>query len=286
MFPTGARFAYSFGPFLFEVDAATARLFRGRERLPLSAPQSAILLQLIANAGHVVSKDALAEAGWKNVAVTTNSVTQSVLRLRKVLEATPSPNTPEYIETIPNHGYRFIAPVERREPLDADSSSEAELAPYRAFVQGRADLYTLNRDAIRRARRAFEAALRLDPDYGRAHVGLANACALAFEATRVDTACDLEALQQAIRHARHGTQLSPSSGEAWSTLAFVLSLHGDAKDSAAAALKAIALEPGNWLHSLRLAYLSWGEARIDAARTVLKLCPGLALAHCLRASPW
>jgi DNA-binding winged helix-turn-helix (wHTH) protein len=93
MFPTGARFAYSFGPFLFEVDAATARLFRGRERLPLSAPQSAILLQLIANAGHVVSKDALAEAGWKNVAVTTNSVTQSVLRLRKVLEATPSPNS-------------------------------------------------------------------------------------------------------------------------------------------------------------------------------------------------
>jgi hypothetical protein len=44
------------------------------------------------------------------------------------------------------------------------------------------------------------------------------------------------------------------------------------------------LEPDNWRHHLRLAFVSWGEARLRAAQQTLQLMPGLALAHWLAAS--
>src|SRR5439155_8279880 len=90
---------------------------------------------------------------------------------------------------------------------------------------------------------------------------------------------DVLALQQAGHHAREGCRLDASSGEAWSTLAFVLHRRGDAPEAIAAARKAVMLDPDNWRHYLRLAFVSWGEERLRAAQRVLTLCPGLALPY-------
>jgi hypothetical protein len=90
---------------------------------------------------------------------------------------------------------------------------------------------------------------------------------------------DVETLRQAVHHAREGCRLDPSSGEAWSTLAFVLHRNGGAAEAIAAARKAVTLDAGNWHHHLRLAFVSWGEERLRAAHRVLTLCPGLALAY-------
>ena len=117
-----------------------------------------------------------------------------------------------------------------------------------------------------------------------AHLGLASACALAFESTRVDIAPDMAALALAVRHARQGCERAPSSADAWSTLAFALCLSGETRDAGAAAAKALALDPLDWRHALRLSYVSWGEDRLRAARRVLALCPGFALAHWLMAT--
>jgi DNA-binding winged helix-turn-helix (wHTH) protein len=277
--PSGGS-VYRFGP--FELDAPRGRLFRGATRVQLSDPQVAILLQLISHVGEVVSKHALATAAWRDAAVTDNSLDQAISRLRKAL-GTGQDGT-RYIETVPNRGYRFTAIIERAQRHDPDASLDTPLAPFRAFVQGQADLDTLDRDAILRARRAFEDALRAAPDYAPAHVGLANACSLAFESTRVDIAPDAAALTLAIDHASKGCELAPTWAEAWSTLAFVLFLSGDAHDAEAAACKAADLDPHDWRHALRLSYVSWGEARLRAARRVLALCPGLALAHWLMAT--
>ncbi len=94
----------------------------------------------------------------------------------------------------------------------------------------------------------------------------------------------MRALACAVQHAHLATSITPSAGDAWSTLAFVLYLQGDAAEGAAAAQKATALEPDNWQHWLRLAFVSWGENRIRAARMALQLCPGLALAYWLIAT--
>jgi tetratricopeptide (TPR) repeat protein len=55
-------------------------------------------------------------------------------------------------------------------------------------------------------------------------------------------------------------------------------------DAVAALSRAVSLEPDNWRHYLRLSAVSWGEARLRAARRTLSLLPGCPLAHWLAAT--
>ena len=266
---------YRFGP--FELDSARRRLHRHGEPAPVSDRHLEILLLMVGRAGEVISKDELIEAAWKGVAVADNSIEQAISSLRKTLGQQQDGSL--YIETLARRGYRFSAVVARGKPRQSDAALDALLAPHRAFAEGRVALETLDRDAVVRARHAFADALRAEPDYPAAHVGMANACILAYESTRVDVIPDARALQQAAHHAREGCRLDPASGEAWSTLAFVLHRTGDAPEALAAARKAVMLDPDNWHHHLRLAFVGWGEERLRASHRVLALCPGLALPY-------
>jgi len=272
---SGGTHIYRFGP--FELDSSLRRLLRGSEPVLLSDRHLEILLQLTAKAGHILTKDELIGAAWKDVAVADNSIEQAISSLRKTLGS--QSNGAPYIETLTRRGYRFSAPVERGRPRQSDASLDALLAPHRAFVEGRAALETLDREAVIHARAAFQQALSAEPDYAAAHIGMANACVLAFESTRADAAPDVESLRQAAHHAREGCRLDASSGEAWSTRAFVLHRSGNAPEAIAAARKAVTLDADNWHHYLRLAFVSWGEERLRAAHRVLALCPGLALGY-------
>ena len=121
--------------------------------------------------------------------------------------------------------------------------------------------------------------VREAPDYAPGHVGLATACGLVYEATALDATPDAGALETALLHARAACKLAPSSGEAWSALAFVLRLSGDAEIAGAAAIKAMHADRQNWRLALRAAYACWGDDRIEAASQLLTLRPGLALGH-------
>lgn len=245
--------------------------------MSLQDRQLDVLVVLVANAGRLVSKDALTEAVWREVAVTDNTVVQAVVGVRRALgdQADGSP----YVETRVRKGYCFVAPVERRQARQSDLALDALLEPHRAFMDGRAMLETLDRDAVARARQAFEDALVADPGSADVHIGLANACVLAFEATRADSAPDRTALARAEQHAREGCRLDPESGEAWSTLAFVEHRLGHWRDAVAAARRGVSLEPHEWRHHARLALVSWGGERLRAAHAVSTLCPGLPVAH-------
>jgi tetratricopeptide (TPR) repeat protein len=129
----------------------------------------------------------------------------------------------------------------------------------------------------------FDQIVRSSPDYAPAHLGLANALALRFESTRADGP-DRSALATAVHHADEACRLDPSSGEAWAALGLVSHQARDPKRAVAAARRATALEPDNWRHYLRLAYVSWGEERLRAAHRARQLLPGLALAHWLAAT--
>jgi tetratricopeptide (TPR) repeat protein len=189
-----------------------------------------------------------------------------------------------YIETLARRGYRFAAPVRESQARTSDDRLHVLLAPYRAFVDGRAALETLERAAVERARVVFAEAVAIAPDHPSAHIGMANACVLSFEATHVDAHPDLAALTMASTHAREGCRLDPASAEAWSTQAFVLYRTGEVREAIAAARHAVTLAPTEWRHHLRLSFVSWGEQRLNAAHRVLALCPGLALAHWLAAT--
>jgi DNA-binding winged helix-turn-helix (wHTH) protein len=265
----------------FELDAAAGRLTHGGAPVTVPARHLDVLAALLARAGQVVSKDALVEAAWRDVAVTDNSLEQAISSLRRALA---SAATGTLIETVPRQGYRFSGNVRRVTPRATDDALDALIAPYRAFVEGRAALESLSADRIIEAARAFDRALAASPDHAAAHVGMATANALRFEMTRADREPALDALAAAANHAREACRLDPAYGEGWATLGFVLDRTGAAVDGVAALSRAISLEPDNWRHHLRLAAVSWGEARLRAARRTLALLPGCALAHWLAAT--
>lgn len=271
----GGRETYHFGP--FALDPERRRLSRGQEPLWLQHRVMDVLVLLVANAGQIVSKDLLTERVWQDVAVTDNTIVQAVRALRQALGCQPGED--RYIETLVGKGYRFVAPVQSAAADRSGGDPQALLDPIRAFVQGRAALETLDPGKLIHAREEFERALGLDPGLAAAHIGLANVCLLNFESTRADMAPDRSPLQQAERYALDACRLSPSSADAWATLALVKERCGDAPEAVVAARKAVTLEPGNAFHHLRQASVSWGEERLRAAQRAQALCPGLALAH-------
>jgi len=228
-----------------------------------------------------VSKDALVEAAWRDVAVTDNSLEQAISSLRRALATGAEP---PLIQTVPRQGYRFTGEAQRVAARAGDDTLDALIAPHRAFVEGRAALETLAAGRVVEAQRAFESALATAPDNHAAHIGLATAHVMRFEMTRADRSPAVDALEIATHHAREACRLDPQYGEGWATLGFVLDRCGAGLDAVAALSRAVALEPDNWRHHLRLAAVSWGEARLRAARRTLALLPGCPLAHWLAAT--
>jgi DNA-binding winged helix-turn-helix (wHTH) protein len=272
---------YSFGP--FELDAESRRLLRAGDVVQLSDRHVDVLLQLTSQAGKIVTKDALIAAAWKDVAVTDNSLEQAISTLRRVL-GPPDPPAATYIETLARRGYRFAVPITITRSRQSDEALASLLAPYRALVDGRAALETFDREAVARACELFTDMTRVSPDYAPAHLGLANALALAHESVRAEASPDDTALQRALRHGLEACRLDPSSGEAWATVSLLSHQLRDHGRAVAAAQRAAALEPDNWRHLLRLAYVSWGEPRLRAAHRVLKLLPDFPYAHWLAAT--
>jgi DNA-binding winged helix-turn-helix (wHTH) protein len=266
----------------FELDPQARQLTREGEPVTLADRHFDVLHHLVSHAGTVVSKDALVEAGWGDVAVTDNSLEQAVSAIRRALGA-GADGTP-YIDTIPRRGYRFRGTVTRAVPRETDAGLEALLAPHRAWLEGRAALETLERAQIGRARDVFETVLAGMPGQALPHIGLANACAMLFEMTRADEAPDVDALTAAATHAREACRLDPGSAEAWATLGFVLDRTGNHVDALAALRRAVSLEPDNWRHYFRLSFVGWGEERLRAARRTLALLPGFPLAHWMAAT--
>ena len=273
------RSVYRFGP--FELDSFRRTLTRGGERVAVSVRAFDVLLVLVGHAGELVSKDLLFERAWPGLAVTDNSIVQAIKVLRELLG--DRKNGDPYIETNVRRGYRFIAPVTQVTPRTAVELDHV-LSPHRAFLDGRAALETFDRHGVARAREAFEEAVRATPNLAEPHIGIANSCVLAYEASGADAAPDVSVLACGERHAREACERDPSCAEAWSTLAFILYLQGNSRDGIAAARNAVTIEPNDWRHYLSLAFVEWGEQRLRAARKLQSLCPGLAVVDWLTAT--
>lgn len=100
---------YEFGRFRVKSDERVLR--RGEDLVPLTPKAFDILLTLLENDGRIVNKDDLMKKVWPNTFVEEGNLTQNVSLLRKALGE--SANGPQFIETVPRRGYRFVAPVNR-----------------------------------------------------------------------------------------------------------------------------------------------------------------------------
>ena len=155
----------------------------------------------------------------------------------------------------------------------------ASLDAYRAFSEGWIHLESLDVREIPRAIEHFERAVAADRQYALAYTGLASAELAFYETTRSDNEPAKDLLARAIEHARHGVQLNDALAEAHATVALVLVSAGESAEAAAAARRAVAIEPSNWRHLFRLCHASWGDERLRAAAHTLALYPDFAFAH-------
>jgi DNA-binding winged helix-turn-helix (wHTH) protein/TolB-like protein len=100
---------YEFGRFRVRADERVLR--RGEELVSLTPKAFDILLALLENEGRIVNKNDLMKKVWPNTFVEEGNLTQNVSLLRKALGE--SATGPQFIETVPRRGYRFVAPVIR-----------------------------------------------------------------------------------------------------------------------------------------------------------------------------
>jgi TolB-like protein/Tfp pilus assembly protein PilF len=93
----------------FRLDASERVLLRDGRLVPLPAKVLSTLLLLVRNNGRVVEKDVLMNEVWPDEYVEEGNLAQHIFILRRALgESTENPN---YIETVPRRGYRFVANV-------------------------------------------------------------------------------------------------------------------------------------------------------------------------------
>src|SRR5713226_1546087 len=105
--PEAARNVYEFGS--FSVDADRRLVLKADQAIPLTSKAFDTLLVLVQNHSRVMEKDELLKLIWPDTVVEERNLAVNISTLRKVLGE--SPESHEYIVTIPGRGYRFVAPV-------------------------------------------------------------------------------------------------------------------------------------------------------------------------------
>ncbi|HSB26277.1 MAG TPA: winged helix-turn-helix domain-containing protein [Pyrinomonadaceae bacterium] len=110
-----SRRIYRFGD--FSVDTDQKVLFRHGKPVPLTPKLFDTLVILIEHDGRIVPKEELMSLLWPNTFVEEANLTSNIQQLRKSLG--DSARAPQYIETVPKRGYRFIAAILTDSPESA-----------------------------------------------------------------------------------------------------------------------------------------------------------------------
>jgi adenylate cyclase len=106
-----------FGAYVLDLDRGS--LFRGEEEIALRPKTFAVLSHLVRNHSRLVSKDELFAAVWPNIAVTDDTLVQSIGELRRALGEDTAP----LIKTVPRRGYRFDGEIRSNRPIGTRSEA-------------------------------------------------------------------------------------------------------------------------------------------------------------------
>jgi TolB-like protein/DNA-binding winged helix-turn-helix (wHTH) protein/Tfp pilus assembly protein PilF len=114
-----------FGP--FEVDFRTGELFKNGRKVRLQEQPFRILKMLLERPGELITREELRDRLWHRDTFVDfdHGLNAAVNRLRERLGDTSE--RPQYIETLPRRGYRFIAPVEVATGAQANLAQPGEI---------------------------------------------------------------------------------------------------------------------------------------------------------------
>jgi DNA-binding winged helix-turn-helix (wHTH) protein len=205
---------FEFGGFIL---APKERLLLcGGEPVPLTPKTFDVLVALVKRSGHLVRKEDLLREVWPDTFVEDVNLTVNIASLRKTFNRTR--NGIDMIQTVPKHGYRFVASVMARDAA-ADRAFRDDTDAYRAYLRGRYDWNQRSEGALKRAIEHFQRTVDINPCFAPAYFGLADC-----HATLGYLSClaPAEAFPAARRHAMRALQLDSSLAEAHASLGFVM----------------------------------------------------------------
>ena len=173
--------SFEFGEFL--LDVGERKLVRRDGVTNGTLPEKAFqtLVHLVRNGGMLVTKKELLHAVWPDTIVEENNLGKAVHAIRQCLGEKSGEQ--KYIETVPKHGYRFIAEVRRvsfdKDPLTLEAehavSSPIGSPAYDLYLRGKVKAGSENRDDTEAAIKVLEAAVAIDPNLAGAYAQLARA---------------------------------------------------------------------------------------------------------------
>lgn len=99
----------------FQLDCDNRQLRKDGLPIELGSRYFDALALLVSRRGELVTKDVFMDKVWHGIPVTDEALTQCIRTLRRVLGDNAA--NPRFIETVPKHGYRFIAEPSTPKPV-------------------------------------------------------------------------------------------------------------------------------------------------------------------------
>jgi DNA-binding winged helix-turn-helix (wHTH) protein/Tfp pilus assembly protein PilF len=136
---------YEFGE--FRIDTQESQLLRAGRSVALTPKLFDLLLLLVENKGHTITKEEVMQHVWPGTFVEENNLSRNISMLRKLLG--DNHHDSRFIKTIPKRGYRFETDVhevfedeeeliiEKRSRYSVAIGAEAQTARFRALLSTR-----------------------------------------------------------------------------------------------------------------------------------------------------
>ena len=96
----------------FALDPSQRSLTRDGKSVEISSRYLDALHLMVREPGQLITRERFLDDVWRGIPVTDEALSQCVANLRRLLGDDAA--RPRFIETVPKHGYRFVAPVEIR----------------------------------------------------------------------------------------------------------------------------------------------------------------------------
>lgn len=124
-----ASLIYKFGS--FRLDTVKHLLLHNGQAVQIAPKPFEMLSLLVQRHGQIVKKDELINSIWADAFVEEANISQNIFLLRKLLGK--DNGGPQYIETVPKRGYRFVAKVRveqlRETDIEVDQQIEETRSP-------------------------------------------------------------------------------------------------------------------------------------------------------------
>ena len=122
---------YRFEEFLY--DPLNRTLSRGEEEIALTPKARDLLALFLENPKRLLTRQAISDRLWPDVAVTDDALRFQVAELRKAL----GNKGQEFLRTIPREGYRWEVEIRREEKAGARGGPNNTERSYRLFLESR-----------------------------------------------------------------------------------------------------------------------------------------------------